>query len=324
MFALWGKGASIPVQGIHMMYGLGTIIGPLVMEPFLGSDAKFDVNLNATKTNISQCSDDSQIEIGFSIAAAIISLFAGIALVFFFIGAPENIKMHTKSDTYNSASSKPLSVDISFTVVICILYGLYCIACGGREVVHMNWLFSYATVSDLSMSNQEATYLVTANQISFLIGRLVSIFASYIVPVQLVFFLNAFVGLGFTVCLTVLGTQDKMLFWIFSCLASFACSPLIPVGLAWLDRYTEVTAVVLMVMSFGFTVGGFVSQWLAGWMLTNTSPDFVLYIELGCVIAMCIAITIMQVVGSKHGNRYVKVDRSSEVSPLISRDSERM
>ena len=55
-------------------------------------------------------------------------------------------------------------------------------------------------------------------------------------------------------------------------------------------------------------MSGFIIMYLNGWLFTYKSPNAIMYVLLFCAVALCIHIVIMQVVASRHGERFVKDD----------------
>ena len=58
-----------------------------------------------------------------------------------------------------------------------------------------------------------------------------------------------------------------------------------------------------MVINIGAGTAGFSMNYLAGWMLTYTDPNHVLYLLFACALFMCALIVVMQTIASRQGYR---------------------
>lgn len=117
--------------------------------------------------------------------------------------------------------------------------------------------------------------------------------------------------LVFVVCMGLLGTQTKVYLWTFSCLANAFAAPIWAGGLAWADRYIVLSGVVLLVLNLGAGISGIIFNYLSGWLFTNADANAVMYLLFICAVIMCVLIVIMQVVGSRHGERFNKEETST-------------
>jgi hypothetical protein len=112
--------------------------------------------------------------------------------------------------------------------------------------------------------------------------------------------------LVFVVCMGLLGTQEKVYLWVFSCLTNAFAAPIWAGGLAWSDRYIMVSGMVLLVLNLGAGTSGLLFNYLTGWLFTNRDANSVMYLLFACSVIMCVFIVIMQLFASRHGDRYAK------------------
>ena len=57
-------------------------------------------------------------------------------------------------------------------------------------------------------------------------------------------------------------------------------------------------------MSIGAGTSGLFFSYFTGWLFTNKDADAVMYVLFFCATIMCVLIVIMQIVASRHGERY--------------------
>ena len=105
-------------------------------------------------------------------------------------------------------------------------------------------------------------------------------------------------------CLGYLGIKAKVYLWVFACLSNAFGAPMWPGGLTWTDRYIVVSGVVFTIMNLGAGVSCSLSSYLVGWIFTNRDPNSVIYVLFFCAVFMCVIMVIMQIIGSKHGERF--------------------
>lgn len=106
--------------------------------------------------------------------------------------------------------------------------------------------------------------------------------------------------------MVLVGLNSKLNFWLTMCFYGIFTGPVFPSGMAWCDRYVQMTATAFAVLDIGIGVGLFFFSWLYGYLL-NKHPDNVVviyYVGLGCAVLSLILLVIMQIRGSLHGDRY--------------------
>ena len=116
---------------------------------------------------------------------------------------------------------------------------------------------------------------------------------------------------GVCVCLAILGPAQKTYLWLFSCLHMLFGSPIWPAGISWMNCYTEVTGVTMILLNAGSSTAMLAFQYLIGWLFTHNSADDVLYLFMACAAAMCVQIIPMQIYASRRGNRYEQLEESA-------------
>ena len=126
---------------------------------------------------------------------------------------------------------------------------------------------------------------------------------TYCLRLRVYLLLQIYGVLAVCVCLVYLGPTSKVCLWVFACLNNFLGSPVWPAGIAWMDRYSKVTGITLILLNVGSNTGIMLFQYVSGWIFTYRSADDVLYLLLLCTVAVCVQIVPMQLVASRHGRR---------------------
>ena len=117
--------------------------------------------------------------------------------------------------------------------------------------------------------------------------------------------------------LAFLGLDSQLNFWICICLAGFFAGPLVPTTMTWMDRYIEMTSLAFASLSIGLSLGGFLFNWIAGYVFQHKQPVDLYYISLGCAFAVTVIVIVGQVLGSCHGDRYEKMKREEEETRVV-------
>ena len=310
LFGLWRAKVNGPLHALHLAWGIGAMLGPFIVRPFLGSGK----NETDIRTENYTCIDDSEIQNPFIISSCIMFTLAVIAIAFYIIGPPKGMTIHArpiKSVKQIFDFSTIGGGDMRFGITILVLFASFYFGNAGREHVFSTWLFTYAIESELPFTKQEATLLDAANKGSFMLGRLISTPISHFAPIQPMLFVEIYTLMVLVTGLATFGTKEKTYLWVFSCLTNAVSAPIWPGGLTWTDKYIPVTAIVFTVMSLGSASAAFFFQWLTGWLFTNRSADDVMYVLVSCSALLCVLIIIMQVTASQKGNRF---DRARENS----------
>ena len=82
--------------------------------------------------------------------------------------------------------------------------------------------------------------------------------------------------------------------------------------MSWIDRYLRMTNMAYAAVTAGSSVGGFLFSWLAGYLIEYQRVQSIFYLSLVCCVAALALMIIMQVLGSRHGDRY-----TSAVTELV-------
>ncbi|XP_013413365.1 major facilitator superfamily domain-containing protein 4A-like [Lingula anatina] len=367
-FQLWGREAAAPVFATSLAFGLGAIVGPQIIEPFLGTHSHVlePQNNNVTSTSLSLANNsslthesgataykfageslyaynqtnsntflnvsgsylvkriipnnDSQIEYAYTIGG-IMSVLAAIAfLVLQYVSnrckwnvygdhtaipAEPTDKKPTDSGSALQ-SGKCAKGDTVFGVQLLGLMLFFYIHIVGGEWALDKFMFAYITEGPLHREPFEASLMVSIFWGCYTGGRGISALISKWVKPS---FILGTVVLGQLLAGILLCTEagnNVSVFWFVNCLYGLAIGPVYPGALVWVNRYIQVSGMVLAVVLIGGSAGGFIYQWIVGIVFQLYGLDSLGYVML--VEGICITTTfvLLEITGRRHGTRFKK------------------
>ena len=170
------------------------------------------------------------------------------------------------------------------------------------------FLYSFARYSAQSFSPSQASNLNSAFWLSYTVSRGLNTVVAICCPVTVHFAVMMLLNIITCVILTIWGTENTMMLWIFTCVYGFAMSPLFPLSFIWANLYVEMTAVAVSTAYLGSAFGGIIYQWFAGFLFENLGPPTLFYILLGSSVNIVIVYLVLQVLAHRHGPRGKKAE----------------
>ena len=59
-------------------------------------------------------------------------------------------------------------------------------------------------------------------------------------------------------------------------------------------------------ITIGASSGGFIFSWLSGYLMAHYEPKSIFYLSMICCCVATVVLGIMQVIGARHGDRFLK------------------
>ncbi|XP_074660196.1 sodium-dependent glucose transporter 1-like [Tubulanus polymorphus] len=190
-----------------------------------------------------------------------------------------------------------------FKVQLMILLCFFLLCYVGMEVTYGGLVMTFA-VDYLRWTKREGSYLTSVFWGSFAATRGLCIFvARYLRPA---------VMLIIDLCITVV-TLLVMLFmvqsysvsmWIGTAMLGVGMASIFPTGIAWAERYINVTSKVAAWFVMAAALGEMALPVLTGFLFEKKTPMFLVYVPFAASLACCVAYIIMQNLASNHGEKY--------------------
>lgn len=300
---LWGPDAPGPMQLIHMGYGFGTILAPLIAEPFL-SQQNHTTNgthptINLYTSTEGNVTDKSLLYIPYGIAGGWSAFTALTFLVFYFL--PNPYFKESSDETSNKSLCEILSPrscsggQTAFGVTILTFIFFIYVSLVGKDVSIGTFLFTIAVEGKLHFSKTQASYWNTAFFACYSFGRLLASGASYLCSTNVMFFAEVIFNAAVVVAIVFVGLKSIVFFWILSLLFNIFAGPMFPSGITWMSQYIEVKGMTLAVLDIGTGVAGIIFSWLSGYLYQYGSAEDVIYLSLGCNICLLFTLIIAQI-----------------------------
>lgn len=311
---------------VHLGYGTGGFLAPLIVNPFLADFATIDASnstfhkddISSTVTYFTPTSSEisnvtssitpapvSRIEYAYIIIACYTFL---LSLVYFVYQCKENRnltsedeksalsktnanKLHQKRrliDMINPASC----ADGNFCFGALILGFLFLRFFGivGADRTGGTFLRSYA-VDQLHFSKDDGSYINTAYWVSYSVGRLIGFIAARWVPIRVIMIIEGIGTMLVGVCLRLFALHDQTALWVLAVLMGLFLGPMFPTGIAWGDYHIDMTGMAITFVMLGSASGGFTFLKVCGYSYEKYGPEAFVYLYL-CVGVFILAIDI--------------------------------
>ncbi|XP_067670539.1 sodium-dependent glucose transporter 1A-like [Haliotis asinina] len=299
MLSTWGVEGKLFIQILHFFYAIGTILAPLIMEPFLAErkllngtlcDVFHDMSTsfnysdgpiagNYSGENLllpkSCVPSESHIQYGYMIAASF-GFLAGIMITVECLFSPPDTKGKTKNE--HNCSHRVLPKWLKGLILVNV--GLfYFFSCSSISLI-VGYMMAYF-VKDLGWSKEKTANLASVSWAGFAISRLLCVLLDRILtPRQLLCISNGLSVLSLGGLWLSIIHEAEAGIWICIVLASVGMSSIFPTGLLYLEN--DVMKVSGMVTSVVWVAGNFqgiVNPLLIGYLFQSVSYKWYIYLS---------------------------------------------
>lgn len=301
---LWPEKTAVTLQLLHVGYGVGALLVPVFVNPFLAVIEYPDQKAESQKPGQEKFKVVKETHVQKAFVAIGIGTLA-LALVFcryhFSKSATKGYKS-VKSDE-NEAENKLTFLQMinpgsyangqtAFgSVVICLLFTYFFIMVGGEEM-YANFVRSFS-VEVFQFSKTRASYLNLTFWLGLTIGRLVGSLISNFISVRRLFMIQILLHTLSTTWLYIYAGSSPVMLWVCTAAEGFLVAPLYPCGIAYGNTLIEITGMSLMVINLAGSFGDLCFIWVAGKMYDTYGPQSVLFaiqfvgvVLLGCTVLL--------------------------------------
>ena len=329
IFAVWLERAASPMHIVHLGYGVGGFIAPLLANPFLADipdDETWESTTFASTTTPYglTTNNDTEIEENFvsniQYAYTIIGIItAGFAVIFciYQVGVwrtscgkfdnnendkkkdveeQDNILMKKRSilQMINPASCADGNFCFGFWILI-LLFARYFLLTGIDRVLG-TFLRSYA-IDQLNFSKDNASYLNTVFYITYAVGRFITFVVAFRVSVKIILVIESLGALMTGICFVIFAQDNPLSLWILTGLSGIFLGPMYPTGIAWGGAHIEMTGLATAWTLFGSAFGGLSYLRLGGYVYDEYGPPSMAYILMITVILIVVFDAILTTIG---------------------------
>jgi len=335
---IWQEKASGPLHVLHLGYGAGAFIVPQLVADFISEklpDAEENLNpkclseslnntLNSSVTvqfanspiaNVTITTESSEsLQYGFIIISVIVFLVAGILFFYAFLArkdkamqvlAQEKMSLKKILDLNTCAPGHPYYAFLLYALMSCWIF----VSVAG-ERTFAKYLYSFAR-DDQCYDKQLALNLQMAFWLSFTAGRFIGFVITNFIPMKFIIFIE---GFGILVCTIAIffGKAHRVLLFTFVSLAGIFIGPCYPSGLAWANRYIEVTGVGIMVVSIAAGISDISYLATIGSLIENSGIAVLTSVLLGYGIFTAILPVIQHAIARTQGDRFERMAAQPE------------
>ncbi|CAC5389261.1 unnamed protein product [Mytilus coruscus] len=317
LISLWKEKATGPLHVLHFGYGIGAIIVPLILNPFLAVLSPDSTNetssigqvLNVTDQHIPMKHGNETISQYLKVSR----IKSGYLIVAIIVASTDDKCVH--QDSKRKIKIKELSKFIDpkkctggshwYSVQIMGLLFFYFFNTIGGEIIIKTFLRSYS-IDKLNFSGDDGSILNTAFAISYTLSRLAGLITSRYVPVRILVVLESLGLLVTTVLLAIFARDSKQALWILSIFLGMFVSPLYPSGMGWGNFFIKLTGTAIAFLVTSSAFGAMVHGWLLGYLYQNYGYEMFLHQTLACGGMLFLCTILMAVVTHSSAGRYNK------------------
>ena len=306
------------MQALHFFFGIGSILGPILSEPFLsvqnGTQTEYSV-IYSNESNIESLIKSqnflnkrnttfkSNLWIPYTISSMTAVLSAIIFLILFFMvryqtpqqnrtseeGTDESEQLVANTDRNNSFKFQCFDCSTLWMIAIsCLFLMVY----AGQETAFFQFSASFATQTDLHLSKNTAAFMASALALSFTITRALSILIAIKISPQ--FMIYADCVIIFTAQLVILfyaNTNENFL-WLGNIMMGMGFASIFPSFYPFIEKNLKITNIVGSVFIFCTGLSGCVCPLIVG-LFIESKPFMLIYLCLTSTLLTILALILM-------------------------------
>ena len=286
---LWGDRGAAATHCLHFGYGFGALIAPQIARPFLAPKPQ-DESFIITE-------DLSRIEIPYAIVGSLIFLVSLFVLGFHIKGEPEGFVVTKRSLNLLKMLSPGscASGNVLFGSAMFLCLSLFFVQAVGGTRAYGNFLFAFAYESQL-LDKDRASLLQSVFWSSYTLARLLAIPVAKWVPLSAICVGDVCLAILSASLLALFASDYVIILWVVTVFMGMAIAVAVPNGMAWANLHLEMNSIGVMVLGVTGSCGGFVYDYLTGFLFENKGPKSLMYVMLGYAIMLGLSYTALTLV----------------------------
>ena len=319
---LWGEKSASALFTLHLGFGIGAFLGPMVAKPFISAKIGELIftnisGMNTTgnwwnETHIEDIMRPANLVFPFGITGAMDLLFVIIFALYYIRGLPKGMPFRDGTSSIKTLFNpgQCTAGNSAYGIIILILIFLFYLQAIGGEVVFGQFLYTFATESDVNFTSSQAATLTSTFYLCHLSGRALGAVLSKFLSINLIVTINIIGLIASTVFLAIFGYDSPLALWIGTGFIGLLCSFIYPAGTIWANLYMDVNSMVVMIMSIGGSAGFILYSSLGGYLIENISMRSLLYLEAAYAIILAVIYLMMFLLGRKYGHKTKTTENS--------------
>lgn len=287
---IWQEKSSTVLQGARFACGLGAILSPLIVKPFITGQLN-QHNSTLQQTNTSYNDDGIDREAKLTIPYCIngsFCLIGGILVLILFCvkkyQTPENYKINCELRSKSNINERSSILIVIFGAILISFYGT-------TETTIFQYLSTYSYYSSLQFTADQGDSLVIALTLSYVIAKLMFILMSLkVTPQQILYQTFTLIIIAYAVF--VYGVKSEQMIWLGTVLIGIGFSASYPSIFAYLEQYLEMTNKKGTVFVFSCGLLGIISPLIVGNYIENQSIILMYVCLINTSVSICSFIVI--------------------------------
>ncbi|KAH3729322.1 sodium-dependent glucose transporter 1B-like isoform X1 [Dreissena polymorpha] len=311
LIELWRDESASPMHAMHMGFGIGALLAPIIINPFLAVLEYGSVNASSNDVTLPGGRDfivikESRVNLAFVTIGLCSATLALPVFLYPFVkcfrryknkynnmdepeestvalaqnGIVKRLLVILNPATYANGNFK---LGLTVFVFIIVLY----INLVGGEQLFGNFVRTFS-VDELRFARNEASYLDTVYWGSFTIGRLTGSVLAHFISMRKLFLIDLFMNLLAVTFADIFAARGKNFLWAFTAIVGFFIAPLFPAGIAYINTHIEVGGMVLTLVVFATGFGQLLYVWIEGLLYEAYGPRTILYAMQFSAIFLCL------------------------------------
>lgn len=311
VLTLFPKKAAVCLQLLFVGYGVGALLVPVFVNPFLAVVEFTRHKTGNQETETMTVLTETQVHSAF-VAIGLLTLI--LSTVFYryhfqkYMGEgykPVQTK-DMKLEEIDAASlesehsgTKP-SESLTFKILILLVLFFYFVIMVGGEEVFGQFVRTFS-LEVFNFTKTQASCLNMMFWLGLTIGRLVGSVVSNYIHIRKLFVIQVILHAFSTTLLYLYASKSSAVLWVCTIAEGFLVSPLYPSGIAYGNTLIEVSGFCLMVIQFAGSFGDLSFIWIAGKLYDLYGPKSLLIGLEGVGITLVFIVLILKI-----GERFKK------------------
>ncbi|XP_033763195.1 sodium-dependent glucose transporter 1B-like [Pecten maximus] len=312
----WKEKSASPMHIIHLGYGVGGFIAPLLANPYLAVTETVGPNkTNSSILNISVISttsvpstttidviSSSRIEYAYFFAAGIAALIASVLYLYqcktsqrLNRDKEETVdrklaKVRKWRDMINPASCADGNFCFGSLILVTLFLKYFVYTACDR--MYSTFIRSYS-IDQLDFSSDDASYLNTLYWIFYAVGRFVGFISTRWISVKILLVIESVCLVCVCVGLYTVGTYSQTALWVLTGMAGFFIGPIFPSGIAWGHLHIELTGLAITWVLLGSSFGGLAFLRFGGYAYDHLGDKaFVYMLLILSIVVLCVDVVL--------------------------------
>lgn len=302
---LWGKETAVFMQALHFMFGSGSLIAPLIAEPFL-------VKRNETliKEGIAVYDQATKLFYPYSVIAVLLAINAVVMFVVYRL-FPETEEHHSRKRRREEEESnkrqqeqqqvtqlqvqedeKRVKSYKRWKVFVLVLTLFFMHIYLGLEISFGSFLMTFAVNSSLKLSKATGAHLTTLFWSTFTFIRVLTILVIGWAGNRGVILTSLTLVLSANALLTPFGDSNQLLLWLGVGMIGIGMSSVWACIFGYLEEFFPVTSVIGSLMIVSAVLGEFVFPVIIS-SFVKDFPQILLWVVLFCSVSIALLFSVI-------------------------------